>query len=134
MSKKNKFAPKRAEGSTSATLSATHLDVMGANLLKATVRTDLKSFFTLCRKDYLEIIDFTHPIEYLDDELPFYLPKFPQKPNAFTLFIKVMLQTGNVSYLLVNIVFHHPAKIAVGIADVPEHVVLGFRAFYGNSN
>jgi hypothetical protein len=130
MSKKNNFIP-------TPTYDIKSLDPnqLAAQLLQVGVRSDLKNFFGLCRKDYAERIDFTQPVTFLDDELPFYLPKMTvDKKKSFVLFVQLTFKTGETGYLLVHTTVHNQAQIAVGIAEVPENVVLGFRAFFARSN
>jgi hypothetical protein len=130
MSKKNKFAP-----TPNYDVKSLNPNQLAAEILQVGVRSDLKSFFGLCRKDYAEKIDFTQPVAFLDDELPFYLPKMTvDKKNSFALFVQIAFKTGEAGYLLVHTTVHNHAQIAVGIAEVPEHVVFGFRNFFARNN
>jgi hypothetical protein len=103
--------------------------VENANALTAlffsdTARENLKDFLDMFRKDQSEKLDWDKGYEILDDEIGDYLPEYHlNKKDAFNLFVKAYLKTGEPCRFLINTIIDlEQGQIKVGIADVPDEV------------
>jgi hypothetical protein len=102
-------------------------DAAAVALLEAAARAGLGEFLKFSYPPFWEKMDFTKECEFLDAEMPHYMPKaYLEKKNSFTLFVRGTLKTGKKTRFLVNTVWMGDAKYAVGVSEVPDNVVNGF--------